>query len=1013
MNGKLFRCVMKSLIRRKGELIRVVVATFISVFFVTGVLTFESNMYYWQMASNKERFGSWFVMQNSGDKPNEGLSTHPYLTPPVTAVSVCNLLNENSEPSGYKIGCLSDDFMAEGHITLLSGDMPVEADEVAVDMATLLKMGFSTNVGDTITLHYLDRNNDNKETFKDYKLTGILRSYSNIWASGKMIPSIVVSEAGKEALNMKMSTVYAYGIKDYVKTDDYRGIYENNLSELVSEKLYYNSDVYDYKPWGSPIVYNYMYILVVVIGVVTIAYQLMGYHQNRRKSLRLMNLLGAGRKQTAFITMVENMFMLVPVGLLGVGTAFVIGKFVCMAIEKKMGIMFYHVEMSAVIKGLLSILIALAVWEVLSLILSWKEKMSDKANVKRKKRAVTFKAPKRTIANGNTVWRMHLRFVRKSGNVMNLGIRIFYAAVCFVMTVCVIYSAGAYREYVRNNNRPDLVGFQQDLDSEYYYIMQYFNNYIENVDVERFKNESEYWCDVISDYWDNAFYYRVELEYDEYNEILNNGECIGFNSHFFNELSDSYGYYEWNTSMTKHVKNGNNNIYEGFTDEILQDLENIPGVDNMKFSSVETQRILTWENMDFEKMRALKLRGWYEDSSLITEYKNRYLFETNYVIPDKETYKTISRYMDWDEAEYDAWANGEQVLVIINDNPDGEYDDTLKTGDVINYHYTDIPVHIGYNGQVSKEFPYHDAFYELGMNTSATKAVYKYLLKLVKVKDGYGYMVPAHTFRTQIEDKKIGYSEKETMDNDSPEDGADMDLSDFIETIDVDSFEDEKAEDDLLYKISFSPCVAPKAAGVIYLDDSVREALKDIVVDYGYYTIVASDALAKKACESQNQLIADCLEMRVEDLPQEVKCVYTPNEVSIQYTLSSAVSATSNIVEAYCRNLGIIYGSNTEEKLIYRSQTINAFLQYGITFLAVFIVTLLISTIITKSRFERRKKEYMQMLRLGADRKMLVKICMLELLREDLWCILLLPFLLAMQLGMCIGMLRKLYVYHK
>lgn len=992
MNGELFRYVMKSLIRRKGELIRVVAATFISVFFVTGVLTFESNMYYWQMASNKERFGSWFVMQNGGDKANEELSTHPYLTQPVTAVSICNLMNEYNEPTGYKIGYLSDDFISQGHIALLSGTMPVEADEVAVDMATLLKMGFSTNVGDTITLRYLDKNNDNEETLKDYKLTGILRSYSNIWASKTMIPSVVVSEAGKEQLNMNMSTVYAYGLKDYVKTDNYREIYENNLSELVSGKLYYNSDVYDYKPWGSAIVYNYMYMLVVVIGVATIAYQLMGYHQNRRKSLRLMNLLGADRKQTAFITMVENALMLIPAGLLGVGTAFVIGKCVCMFIENKMGIMFYHVEMSAVIKGLLSILIALAVWEVLSLLLSWKEKRSDKGDGKSTKRTVSFKAPKRTIAKGNMVWRMHLRFVRKSGIVMNLGIRLFHAAVCFVMVVCVIYSVSAYREYIRNNNRPDLVGFQQDLDSKYYYIMQYFNNYMETVDRERVKSDSEYRIEVVTDYWDNASQYKVNLSYDEYNSIINIDEIAKNNDVFvsYSMLDDSYVYEAWQTRTSTYVKNGNNNIYEGFSDEILQDFENIPGIASMKFSSVETQRILTWENMDYEKMGVDKLTEMSNNSSIFTEYKNRYLFETNYVAPDKDIYKIISGYMDWDAAEYDAWAKGEQVLVIINDNPYGEYDDTLKPGDVINYHYTDIPTYIGANWMVSEEFPYHDAFLKLGMDTVINEARYNNIMETKAEKGESVQFGIGHTFNTQLRDFKFDYYYNRL-------------------SLGVDSLEEAKAQDDLLYKVNFTPCAAPTAAGVIHLDDSVKEALKDIVVDYGYYTIVASDELAKKACDSQNQLIADCLEMQVRDLPQEVKCVYTPNEVSIQYTLSSAVSATSNIVEAYCRNLGIIYNANTEEKLIYRSQTINAFLQYGITFLAVFIVALLISAIITKSRFERRKKEYIQMIRLGAERKMLVKICMLEALREDVWCVPLLPFLLIMQLGMCTGMLKKLF----
>lgn len=155
---------MKSLLRRKDEIIRVVIATFVAVFFVTGVLTFESNMYYWQMASNKERFGNWFVMQTGGETPAEGLAEHPYLNKPVTAVNIMNLDDEEYEVTSYKLGFMSKDFIKQGHITLLEGRMPEADDEVAADLSTLLKMGYSIHAGDTITLHYLDKNADNAET---------------------------------------------------------------------------------------------------------------------------------------------------------------------------------------------------------------------------------------------------------------------------------------------------------------------------------------------------------------------------------------------------------------------------------------------------------------------------------------------------------------------------------------------------------------------------------------------------------------------------------------------------------------------------------------------------------------------------------------------------------------------------------------------------------------------------------------------------------------------------------
>ncbi|MDO5403558.1 MAG: ATP-binding cassette domain-containing protein [Eubacteriales bacterium] len=152
----------------------------------------------------------------------------------------------------------------------------------------------------------------------------------------------------------------------------------------------------------------------------------------------------AGRMQTALITMAENILMLIPAGLFGVVTAFIAGKSICLFIEKKMGIMFYHVELSAVIKGLLAIVIALAVWEVLSVIMLWKEKRADKGRKNAYKKTGTYKAPKRSIAGGNMVWRLHLRFVKKSGAGMNLGIRLFYGAACLVIAERIYSDAASW-----------------------------------------------------------------------------------------------------------------------------------------------------------------------------------------------------------------------------------------------------------------------------------------------------------------------------------------------------------------------------------------------------------------------------------------------------------------------------------------------------------------------------------------------------------------------------------------
>ena len=79
MNTAFFDYCIKSLKRRKKQVLKTVMAIFLSFTFVAGVLLFRDNMYEWQIQSAKHRFGDWFVMMNGNDsRENAQLKSHPY-----------------------------------------------------------------------------------------------------------------------------------------------------------------------------------------------------------------------------------------------------------------------------------------------------------------------------------------------------------------------------------------------------------------------------------------------------------------------------------------------------------------------------------------------------------------------------------------------------------------------------------------------------------------------------------------------------------------------------------------------------------------------------------------------------------------------------------------------------------------------------------------------------------------------------------------------------------------------
>ena len=51
--------------------------------------------------------------------------------------------------------------------------------------------------------------------------------------------------------------------------------------------------------------------------------------------------------------------------------------------------------------------------------------------------------------------------------------------------------------------------------------------------------------------------------------------------------------------------------------------------------------------------------------------------------------------------------------------------------------------------------------------------------------------------------------------------------------------------------MKYGTCVSPEAAGVVYVTDEIKNELKDIIPDFGYYTAVASKKLAETECEKQ------------------------------------------------------------------------------------------------------------------------------------------------------------------
>lgn len=969
----ILKITFKSVKRRYRQIIRAALTTLFAVFFVTAVLIFQENMYQWQMQSNKDRFGDWFIMDIGSRQPDSNLTDHIYIEQPVKVSRSVNVLNDDWQSTGFYVGSFSSEFLAQSHIKLDEGRHPENSDEIAMDWNTLLTLGYKGEIGESINLKYYDNNSiGNKEKRKDktYTLVGIYRNYTNIWNNGKQIPSAVVVDSELSQFNYDTRSIFLYPIKSSIKTDDYKAVFDS-IKEKTSKSYTYNSGVYDYKPWGSTSIYIYMYLIVMAIGITALSYQLIEYKNTRKASYKKYASLGADSSQLRRMYIIENALIIVPAALIGIIAAFLAGGIVGGILERKAGFSFYTINVSIVLKSIASVVIAVVVEEIVGLLSNVMDTVKEKrlkagskkqiVNIEVRNKNTSCRKSKLKVSNVSRV--ITSRLMKRDGVGMIIGVRLFSLFICVVLVFSVLKITTSFDKYKKNNSLPDIYGYLDVPSSNYRTDMIYisylkdFDNYPDkSLNMDEFTQD-----DLINKEYNSRN--RYNIPYAELRQlILDNGMTALFTSIPYNS-PDRIIKSNCAIMNSPLAKDGNNSLIEGVSSGVIDGLNEIPGIVSIDYSIFESERTWYWDNQDYHKMGIDKIIAAQKASSIAKTmkdptYGSRYVFATEYVNPTKKIYDIASKYIDKSNINYDDFASGKQVIVFIQDNCEGDYDDTLKAGDTLYYNYYNVPF-----GQCNKA----------GYITSSN-AVYPYDIPFFNKYNNSGKI-----------DLQV-----ERRDEDNP-DTARTTYS-FTQT-------------DLEVETMFGACVAPKVAAVIKVTDEVKEDFNGIMPDYGYYTALASTALAKQEVDNQKDLM---LRITGEELTDGIDFKLQYNQIKIDYDLSSTFSATNNKVALYLKSNNITYKSNVDSKNVYRTQLVNNILQYGITIMAVIIIQLLIMAIIIRNRIESRRGKFILFRKMGMTRGKLLGICMREALRESLWCIVTLPLMLILEVLIYSSNIRKL-----
>lgn len=993
MNTAFFDYCIKSLKRRKKQVLKAVTAIFLSFTFVAGVLLFRDNMYEWQIQSAKHRFGDWFVMMNGNDsRENAQLKSHPYLNDS-GKVSISNYqYNNNWNQTDIKIGYMDNDFVRLSNITPDKGEFPKNDDEIAVEWNTLLLLNQGTDIGQDITLNIIVNNpkasSGSDRITKTYKLSGILKSYTNVWVGGSNVPGIITTKNEAQNIKRSNSAVYIYSAGNYI-SGDYKDIYEG-LNKKVSGSLIYNSSLYDYEPWSGGSIYEYMYVVLVILGVAGIAYQLSVYNKTRKYAYGIIKNMGATKLQMIAFICVENAVIVISSSVIGLILSIIAARLICFIVELRTGISFFTIDRGIYISLLIMLIMAVVVGSIVNICGQSSDRLHRYTSRYKLKRL--YKKDRHTrhtyiLNKNNYVKETYKRFMLGQGIVQSICIRLFSLAMMIIMIICIVNSVRTYADYKISSQKSDVIAFyKQDNNAEYIIC-----NAENDVQLEYEAGKTLDLFKYIKDCYSNA---------------INNVSWEMYSDAYKSRTSDEGEISFSKRNLKYNIKNADALMYKDIDESTIEYVRGITGVDDISYGYFETARVWTWNTMDYNKMGI----PYYVDiddnkninskninsnnASYSSEQINpKYLFATEYVEADSRVYDVLADITGKDEIDIQAFKDGRQVVIFLDKNPEGVYDDTITKG-------TDIGL------MCYKAYPEYYGYIDKDYASSYYMAIYSYMHDKGIVTDDFN-KINSEYFHSLIadneQDKLKQLTELFEKNNVKFLDDfytywADKGEEQFYQY--VDSYLDINIADEKLkvydYSSDYVPAAAAEVAKVIYVDDEVKDKLKEYIPEFGQYTMLASDELGKKALDTQNNILKDYL--MLDELPEEINLSMKYNQINITYGLDSIYNGTANVVASYLGQAGYAYNSYSHDKDLIKSNTIEAYILYGFTGITAFLVYMIVSLIILKNRFFQFSDRIKILRNTGANKDIIFDMYMKQSIREMLWCIMLMPLMIILNI---------------
>ena len=347
--------ILTGLRRRKKELVLVILVALIVAFFMSGLLMVRSILEAYFLERNRSIYGDWVIASTEKDLSHPYLKERGYIT---SLEGSCT--DDGGTPLGPTIGTLSREIMDFGRISFYEGHYPEKEDEIAADLLSLEKLGYSYELGQTITVSRMvpDSTGASKLVQKAYTLVGTVKPFATLWNAGQGIlyPNLLVTGDALAGWNEEQKDAWFYRMDPAVEKADPQEFFKGFADVHEGAPLLFNEHLYNvalFGESGNGLVTG----LVIAFAVFAISFALASYTDKQRQAYYRLRMLGSSRRRLNGIIAAEcGLASLVPAAI-GLGLTYLFGYIVCSIIAGNVGLQgFFAFEPPVFLNQILAIL---------------------------------------------------------------------------------------------------------------------------------------------------------------------------------------------------------------------------------------------------------------------------------------------------------------------------------------------------------------------------------------------------------------------------------------------------------------------------------------------------------------------------------------------------------------------------------------------------------------------------------------------------------------------------------